>query len=46
MFILKECWLAMPKDNTFGLVCVNTGDNIIGDIGCYYLSRVSWPLLK
>jgi hypothetical protein len=31
MLILEECRLAMPKDNTFGLVCVNAGNNKVGD---------------
>jgi hypothetical protein len=31
MLILEGCRLAVPKENIAGLVCVNTGNNKIGD---------------
>ncbi len=31
MLILEERWLAMPKENKVGLVCVNAGYNKIAD---------------
>jgi hypothetical protein len=31
MLILEECRLAVPKENTAGLFCANTGHNQIGD---------------
>jgi hypothetical protein len=31
MLILEECRLAMPKENSVELACVNAGENQIGD---------------
>jgi hypothetical protein len=31
MLILEERWLAMPKENRVGLVCVNAENNKIGN---------------
>ncbi len=34
MVILKECRLAMPKEDNLELECANTDNNKIGDKGC------------
>jgi hypothetical protein len=31
MLILEECGLAVPKEDYFELVCVDAGNNKIGD---------------
>jgi hypothetical protein len=31
MLIFEEHCLAMPKEDRIGLVCINTGNNKIGD---------------
>jgi hypothetical protein len=31
MLILAESWLAISKKNRVGLVCVNAGNNKVGD---------------
>jgi hypothetical protein len=46
MLILGECRMAVHKEDNLGLVCVNAGNNKIGDKGCYHLSKASWPLLE
>jgi hypothetical protein len=46
MLILEECRLAVSKEDIVMLICVNAGNNKIGDEGCEHLSKASWPLLQ
>ncbi len=46
MLILDECRMAMPKEDSIGLIFVNAGNNKVCDEGCEYLSKALWPFLE